>query len=101
MSSPIVERAVSRIRRFVARLVAFFRRDRAEDELHREVASHLALLTDEFRRTGMPAEDAQRAAARAFGGIELTKERHRDMRSFAAADAFFQDFKHALRSLRR
>jgi len=91
----------SDVRRFVARVLTSFRSNRAEDELHREVASHLALLEDEFRHAGMTAEDAQHAATRAFGGIEQAKERHRDARSFAPADALIQDLGYALRSLRR
>ena len=57
------------------RLRDFLRPGRAEPDLAREVASHLALLEDEFVRRGLGAEEARRAATRAFGGVEQAKER--------------------------
>jgi hypothetical protein len=35
------------MRRFLARLIAFVRANRAEDELTRETAAHLALLEED------------------------------------------------------
>lgn len=89
------------LRRFFLRLLNAFRPERGEPDLAREVASHLALLEDEFRRRGMPPEDARLAARRAFGGVEQTKERHRDARSFRWFDDGRRDFRHAARLLRR
>jgi putative ABC transport system permease protein len=88
-------------RRFVLRIVAFLRFDRAEHELAREVASSLALMEDELRGKGMTSEDARLAARRAFGGVEQAKERHRDERSFAWLDDARRDVAYALRTLRR
>ena len=48
-----------RFRRFVLRLVTFGRPDRAEEELSREIGSHLAQLEDQFKHRGMSAEDAR------------------------------------------
>src|SRR5881394_3765895 len=48
------------VRRFLARLIAGFRANRAEDELAREAAAHLALLEDGYQRRGMIADDARR-----------------------------------------
>jgi predicted permease len=70
------------IRRFVLRLLSFFRTGTAEAELSREINSHLQLLEDEFVSKGMPRGDARLAARRAFGGVEQVKERQRDARSF-------------------
>ena len=42
------------IRRFVLRLLSFFRPGAAEAELSREIHSHLQLLEDEFVAKGMP-----------------------------------------------
>ena len=47
------------------------------------MASHLLLLEDEYRRRGLPASEARRAARLAIGGVERAKELHRDARSFA------------------
>src|SRR5436309_1599737 len=76
------ERTMSALRRFLLRLHNFLRPARTEPDLAREVASHLGLLEDEFVRRGMTPEEARLAAKRAFGGVEQTKELHRDARSF-------------------
>ena len=54
-------RIVAMARRFRAKVSNFFHRERAEREMGREVASHLALLEDDFRLRGMSPEDAARA----------------------------------------
>jgi predicted permease len=70
------------IRRFVLRLLSFFRHDAAEAELSREIRSHLQLLEDEHVAKGMSRDDARLAARRAFGGVEQARERQRDARGF-------------------
>jgi putative ABC transport system permease protein len=92
---------VGALRRFFVRLVNAVRPGRAEPDLAREVSSHLTLLEDEFRRRGMSEEGAKLAARGAFGGVEQTKELHRDARSFVWLDDARRDLRYALRILRR
>ncbi len=92
---------MTELRRFLARLYTFFRHERADQELAREVASHLALIEDELRRRGMTDEDARLAARRQFGGVEYVKELQRDARSFIWLDQFRQDVQYAVRTLSR
>jgi putative ABC transport system permease protein len=80
------------IRRFVLRLLSFFRPGAAEAELSREIESHLQLLEDEFVANGMPRSDARLAARRAFGGVEQAKEHQRDVRGFRWLDNSRMDF---------
>src|SRR6266498_1901001 len=89
------------IRRFLLRIVTGFRHDRSDKELAREIAAHVGLLEDEFRRRGMTTEDARRAARLALGGIEQVKERHRDARSFVWIEDARRDVVQATRLLRR
>ena len=89
------------IRRFLRRLLNAVRPDRAEAGLEREIASHLALLEDEYRRRGMSDDDAQRAARRVLGGVDRTKELHRDARSFTWLDDLRRDLRYAVRTLAR
>ena len=89
------------MRRLLLRLVNVFRPARTEPDLAREVASHLALLEDEFVRRGMTREEAGFAAKRAFGGVALAKDLHRDARSFVWLDDAQRDVRHAARLLRR
>jgi hypothetical protein len=68
--------------RRIAGFRGLFTHKHAEDDLAREVASHLTLLADDFGRRGMSPEEASLAARRAYGNVELTKQAHRDERTF-------------------
>jgi putative ABC transport system permease protein len=88
-------------RRALRRLANAFRPGRAEPELTREMASHLALLEDDFIGRGLTREDARFAARRAFGGVALASDLHRDARSYPWLDDLGRDMRHAARLLRR
>ena len=79
----------------------FWRWRKAEDDLDRELQVHLELAADERLEAGMPLREAQLAARREFGSVALTKEELRDMRTGAALESMLQDFRFAIRSLRR
>ena len=89
------------LRRLLLQLLHAFRPDRAEAELAREVAAHLALLEDEYRRRGMTPDEARRAARRAIGGAEQAKIQHRDARSFRWLDEIAGDAREARRAMQR
>lgn len=86
-------------KRFCARLANLFGKGAAETEMNREMAAHLALLEEDFQRRGMTAKEARLAAQRAMGGVEQTRELHRDARSFVWLEQALQDVRHALRAL--
>ena len=90
---------MSEARRFFQRLYYLFRPGSAESQLDREVSAHLALLEDEFIRQGMSVEEARLAARRRFGGVDQTKEQHRDARSFAWVEDLGRDIRYAVRTL--
>jgi predicted permease len=92
---------MSQLRRFVLRLINALRPDRADRDLGREIASHLALLEDEYQHRGMSPDEARFAARRAIGGIEQAKEHQRDARSFRWLDDARRDLRYAGRSLGR
>ena len=89
------------IRRALLRIVSLFRSAAAEAELSREIHAHLQLLEDEFAAKGMTRSEARYAAKRAFGGVEQTKERQRDARSFTALAGWPMDLKLGVRMLRK
>ena len=89
------------LRRILARLGNLFRNNRAEQELAREVASHLVLMADDFERRGMSREDALLAAKRAYGGVEQVKQAHRNERTLLWLEHTIQDLRHAVRALGR
>ena len=85
--------------RVLAKLHCLLRNKRADEDSAREVASHLALLRDEFERRGMSADEARRVRKRAYGGVELAKQAHRDERSVLWNEQTIQDIRYALRML--
>ena len=86
-------------RRIIAQLRSLLANKRAEEDLTREVASHLTLLADDFERRGMSREEAQLAARRAYGSVEQAKQAHRDERSLLWVEQSIQDLRYGLRTL--
>ncbi len=86
-------------RRIIAKLRSFVANKDAEEDLTREVTSHLTLLADDFERSGMSPEEARRAARRAYGGVEQAKQAHRDERSLLWMEQTMQDLRYGLRTL--
>jgi len=89
------------IRRFWLRLRNALRLRRRDDDVAREIASHLALLEDDFVRRGMTPDAARDAAHRALGSAALTADRQRDAGSFVWVDDLRWDLRHAIRLLQR
>ena len=83
-----------------ARLRALVRRTTAERELDEELRFHLEMETEKNVRAGMNPADARRRALRDFGGVEPTKEAHRDVRG-RFLDELVGDTRYAFRTLRR
>src|SRR5438093_8118807 len=80
----------------------FWRWRKAEDEdLAREIETHLELAIDEHLEEGLPLRDARLAAHCQFGSVALTKEELRDMRTGAALERMWQETRFAARRLLR
>jgi len=90
---------VTRLRVLLSRVLEPLLKRKRERELAEEIEAHLALLTEEHLRRGLPPEAARAAARRDFGGVEQVKEAHRDQRGLPFADTFHQDLRFALRLL--
>jgi predicted permease len=89
------------LRIFASRVLGILRKRRLENELDAELRAHMDALTEENVRRGMSWEEAGRAARRDFGGVEQTKESVRDQRSLPFLESLLQDFRYALRNLRK
>ncbi|HVH71480.1 MAG TPA: ABC transporter permease, partial [Candidatus Dormibacteraeota bacterium] len=76
----------------------FWRRRRRNEELQEEIQAHLLLAKREAMESGQTGKDAQYAASREFGNVELTKEVTRDAWGWRWALDFLQDVRYALRS---
>ena len=88
-----------RLRQLLMGILCLLRARRAEDDLERELLAHLTLLADEYERQGMGPAEARTAARQTLGGVEQTKELHREARSLPWLDALWLDLRHGLRSL--
>src|SRR5271156_3330650 len=89
------------LRRFLLKFARVFTNTRAEADLAREIAAHLALLEDEYLGQGMTAEEARLAARRAYGGVEQAKQLHRNERSYQGVAQTLQDIRYTVRQLRK
>ncbi|MPY86815.1 MAG: FtsX-like permease family protein [Luteitalea sp.] len=76
-------------------------RARSERELDSEIDTHVAMLTEEHVRAGMPRDAAYRAARLKLGGLDQTKEAFRDTRRLPLAETVWQDVRYAVRALAR
>jgi len=92
---------MSHLRRFFSKLVTHFRNTHVEDELKREIDSHLTLLEDDFRQQGISRDEARLAARRAYGGVERAKQLHRNERSLLWFEQTRQSFRYAFRQIRK
>jgi putative ABC transport system permease protein len=66
-----------------------------------EIASHVAMLTEENLRAGMMPAQAERSARLTFGGVEAVKESYRDERGLPWLESLFTDVRYAVRGLRK
>jgi hypothetical protein len=92
---------IESLSRAFAKFRALFRNKKVEEELAKEISTHLLYLEDEFLRHGLSALEARRQARLAYGGVEQVKLAHRDERSFLWLSQTLQDIRHASRSLLR
>src|SRR5215472_2003740 len=89
------------LRRILMKFYLLFANSKVEADLAREIAAHLALVEDEYRRQGMTPEEARRAARIAYGGVEQAKQLHRDERGFQGLSQTLQDTRYTFRLLRK
>jgi len=72
-----------------------------DDDLERELRSDLDLEEEEQRENGLLPDEAHYAARRAFGNTTLIREQTREAWGWAPFERFLQDFRYALRQMRR
>jgi putative ABC transport system permease protein len=79
----------------------FFRRSRRDDEAAREIASYIAIETDDNIARGLSPQAAHDAAVRKFGNTALVREEIYWMNTLRPVDAIWQDLRYAVRLLLR
>jgi len=71
-----------------------------EQDLDRELRSHLELASEEYEEIGLPPEEARRAARMALGNTTKVKEEVREMWGWTRLGIVVNDVRHAVRTLR-
>jgi predicted permease len=89
------------LRAWFVRLDSSFRTQRRDREFAAELENHLQMHIEDNLRAGMNREEARRHALIKLGGLEQTKESHRDRRGLPLLETLFQDLRFAARTLRR
>ena len=79
----------------------FWRRKQMDAQLERELAFHLEEHTSELIAQGYEPDEARRRARLDLGGPEQVKEQCRDARGTRWLEDLLQDFRYALRMLRK
>jgi putative ABC transport system permease protein len=82
-------------------MTRFFRRHRRDDEAAREIASYIAIETDDNIARGMSPQAAHDAAVRKFGNATKVREEIYWMNTVRPIDTLWQDLKYAARLLKR
>jgi predicted permease len=83
------------------RLVGLIAHRGNRQDFNDEIEGHLQMHIDDLVRSGMPMHEARRVAALQLGGIEQTRQKYRERRTFPPIDNLLQDLRFALRQLRR
>lgn len=89
------------LRQIVQRALAFFRKQSWDREFEAATASHLDFAIEENIRNGMQPEEARRQALLRFGGVQQSREKHREVRGLPMLDSILQDLRYTFRTLRR
>jgi predicted permease len=79
----------------------FWRRQQIDEQLEKELAFHLEEHTSELIARGCDPDEARRRARLDLGGPEQVKEQCRDARGTRWLEDMLQDFRYALRMLRK
>ena len=76
-----------------------FRRRKLYDDLSEEIRLHIEERTEQLMRDGVNAEEAARAARRAFGNRTLQEERSREVWQWPTLESLWGDVRFAMRQL--
>ena len=82
-----------------SRLVAVFRRSSLDEDFDEELAAHVNLLTERNQRRGLSHQEARRQAILQVGGLNATRDLHRNTRGMPRVERVMQAWRQAWRSV--
>lgn len=90
-----------RFRELFRRAVNTLTGRRQDKRLRSEISEHIALLTKDNIRAGMPPDEARRQAMLKFGAVEGIKGAYCDQESIPSAETILRDVRYSFRVLRK
>ena len=90
-----------RLRALLKRLAGLLRIRNSDRDFAGELESHVQLHIVDNLRSGMTPDEARRQAFLRLGGFEQTKELYAERKGLPMIETLLQDFRYALRSLRK
>jgi putative ABC transport system permease protein len=81
--------------------VKWWRRDDKEEDLERELRSHLEAEMSDQREQGLSSGEARNAARRVFGNPALVREEVRETWGWGSIERLLQDIRFSIRTLRK
>ena len=87
--------------RLFARIRAAFHKPDLDADFNEELTHHLDMLTDEYVGRGMSESEARRQARIELGGVEQTRELHRETRGLPWFEQLGLDLRYTTRLLSR
>jgi len=91
----------AQLRALWMRILGVLRPARADADFHAELESHIAMHTDDFVRAGLTPVEARRQALIRLGGVEQTRQAHRERRVLPQVESIVRDLAYGARSLRK
>ncbi|PYT79799.1 MAG: permease, partial [Acidobacteria bacterium] len=88
-------------RQLFHRVRSLFFRGEQDRDFDAQMSHHLELAIEENLERGLSPDEARRQALVRFGGPQQAKEHHREARGLPLLETLLQDFRFALRMLRR
>src|SRR5205085_2005289 len=88
-------------RQLFHRVRSLFFRGEQDRDFDAQMSHHLELAIEENLQRGLSPDEARRQALVRFGGPQQAKEHHREARGLPLLETLLQDFRFALRMLRR
>ncbi len=77
------------------------RAPRGDGDFQDELASHVAMHTEDGVRMGLSPEEARRQALIRLGGVEQTRQAYRERRTLPWIEELLQDVRYGVRMMAR
>ncbi|HSY14280.1 MAG TPA: permease prefix domain 1-containing protein, partial [Verrucomicrobiae bacterium] len=85
------------LRALLLRVAGLWSGERREQEIARELESHVQMQMDDNLRAGMTPEEARRQAVLKLGGVEQTKQAYRERGTMPPLESLLHDVRYSFR----